>query len=298
MKKIPSKMFLILMTVSMMACQRAPEVGNGTFTAEEQTGTTIINNLCTDGTLNCVMDENPYNSQSSILAQLYSQCMEGCQNDGGSQAQCHTACNEINDTPSDAWESDELRIPDQSMAINVTLEICVDSQVNNTIKLQGPTMSIAHFRTPESQLVGGGATGMLGVGARGAPVGLNLKCKIDGLYNKAKVTYTPVTDNKVTIKNSPHTVIPFSGGAPISRTYRSPHVTEWGIPKDLRDQMNVGQHAWLLKKATGLLGAPAVVQFQHQNNDLGPLSLVHVFAPLQKMKMKFEMVFFAPAASE
>lgn len=286
-----SLMSLVLVSTG---CQKTPEVSTGTFTAEEQTGTTIVNNLCEDGTLNCIIEDNEFNDTASILQQLYDQCYDGCMvQPGATVGSCNSLCDDILDTPADAWESDELRIPDNSMAVEVEIEACIDTQVNNTIRLQGPTMSIAHYRTNESQLMGSP-----GLGSRGNPVGLNLKCKIEGLYNKVKVTYKPVEGSSVTIKGAPHTVVPFTGVGQISKTYRSPHVSEWGIPKTIRDRMNVGQHAWLLKKAKGPLNISTVVQFQHQNNDMGPLSLVHVFPPLHFMTMKFNLVFFAPAATE
>lgn len=296
MKKY-SKLIGLLALVGAIGCQKPAEFDGTLIGAEEQTGTTIVNNLCTDGTLNCIIDENEFNSQSSILNQLYQQCYDGCMEEAGAVAgTCEDACNDILDTPSDAWESDELRIPDNAMALEVTIEACVDTSMNNTLKLSGPVMSFANYTTPESQAMGAATgTSLIGVGARGAPIGLNLKCKVEDLYNKIKVKYHAVDGSSVQIKNAPHTVIPFTGVSDVQRTYRSPHVAEWGIPKQFRDRMNTGQHAWLLKKAKGPADISTVVQFQHQNNDMGPLSLVHIFPPLHWMKMKFELVFFAPA---
>lgn len=289
MNKTFLKLSLTLFVLVSMGCQKAPEIGTGTFSAEEQTGTTIVNELCEDGTLNCIPEDNPFNTTGTILQQLYDQCVEGCQLQGGVLGTCQTQCDDILDTPADAFASDELKIPDNAKAIEVEIEGCVDTQVNNTIKLQGPQISIAHYRTTTSQLMGSP-----GIGARGNPIGMNIKCKLENLYNKVKVTYTPVTSSSVTIKNAPHTVVPFTNGTAISRTYRSPHVAEFAIPNQLREELDLSQSAWLLKKSTGALGISSVVQFQYQNNDMGAgTSLVHIYPPMHWMKMKFKLVFFA-----
>lgn len=293
MKNVVTKLSLIALIFASVGCQKQADLGSGSWTEEEQTGTTIVNNLCSDGSLDCVITDNPYTNTASILDQLYQQCYDGCMEEAGATANsCQNLCDDINDTPEDTWASDELRIPDNAKAIEVEIKLCIDPQVHNTIVMQGPTVSVPHYRTTYSQMMGS----PIGSGARGNPAGQNLKCKVEGLYNRTKVTFKPVTSSSITIKDVPHTVVPFKYSEEISKTYKSTTVAPFGIPKTLRDELNMEQHAWVASKATTILNAPVAVKFQYLNNDLGAgTSLLHIIPPMHWAPMTFKFVFFAEA---
>lgn len=289
-----TKLTLAILVFVSMGCQKQAEIDGSLMNDQEPTNTTIVNNLCSDGTLDCVVSGNPYTSTSSIITQLYNQCISGCTADGGDATSCQNLCDDINDTPADTWASDELHIPDNAKAIEVEIKLCVDSYVHNTIILQGPTVSVAHYRTPQSQMMGNPVS--LKAGSRGAPVGQNLKCKVDGLYNKAKVTFTPVTSTSVKINDIPQKVVPFTYSATIEKKYGSPHVASFGIPKVLRDEINLEHNAWVASKAVTSLNTAVPVKFQYLNNDMGAgTSFLHIIPPMHWAPMTFKFVLFAEA---
>ncbi|MEZ4846138.1 MAG: hypothetical protein R2877_04065 [Bdellovibrionota bacterium] len=186
--------------------------------------------------------------------------------------------------------SHELKIPDQAKAIEVEIRACLGPVIHNSIQFQGPQVSFIHYETALSKT--------MGMAQNPDPVGFAKLCGIEGLNNKVEVKWKPVTGTSVTIKNIPHKVVPFTNGAEITRKYGFPVAAPFGVPFELRDEINLNQSAWVQSKVRTSVNTTVVNNFQYLNNDTGlGHSYVHIFPMLHWAPVVISMVLFVEDAA-
>ncbi len=316
------KLSLFALMLLSIGCQRTASIDPNAYVPTQQTGTTIVNNLCSDGTLSCIPEAGPgiFTDDASARESLYQSCMIACChvspfssiNSGNcpgpnadmtyNMCNSNSRCGDILNSTEPLYPSDELRIPDNAKAIKVQIDACYGKGVLNVVKFDGPLFNFVHQRTTTTQtqtaLLSGGS-----VGALGDPVGKAIECGLEGLHNKVKVTYKQVTDASVSYGRQSQTVIPFSNTTEIpERKYSAPNIVLMGIPYELRQELNMQQHSWILDYVE-LLGPISAdlgdtgVMLQHISLDAPPTTLVNITESPRAMPIRLHMVFFAQDAA-
>lgn len=315
MKKNVLKSSLIALgTLIMAACQQVPPaVNNGGYpeAISEDDGV----KFCADGTLDCYIAFPPEvpNIVDLPFNQSYDTCVSSCLVDQGcmttmpgaldscptAYAQCDAQCDLISeDSPlADYPESDGLTLPPNPKVVVVDIEACYSANGNPTeIHFQGPT---AHFVTPieGAKKTVNGVLGNKEVKV-GYGIGRNPSCSDSDLKNRIKVTFTPLAENSVSLNGINYATVPFSTTTAISKTYKHTHSVGFGIPVEIRNEVNLSQITWVAKEfheptgATTFFGIDVINAFYYYNNDIPYGDSIAIVAPSVQMNQKISMYLF------
>lgn len=322
-----SLIFLISIALGLSACQQPLEAPGYTDSEEISQGDTIINNLCDDGTTDCIVEvQGPiHTSMDSFLLSMYDQCLLTA----ASIAQCNNipetfiqsdpdslssmdllasaenlSCSEnalfglcqeeVYGDGGESYASDDFTIEEGSLVLEVKIEMCIDNYNRSALIFNGETASLKHYTKNDTLF--------------NHPVSFRV-CGSQTLYDKTKVKFTPHTGTNYSVGGLDFKTTPFTGdGAKtISKTHRDFEIIPFGIPKAYRDQVNLGKSKWLLKRAgvslfnTQLANSSSEdntfikTQFVSKSRDLNfPLTYVRITPPLEAQFWDLHMIFIAP----
>ncbi len=324
------KTFLIgLGMVGLMACQKVPQVTPSTPYVPEATPENQLE-MCADGTLNCYITVENTTTTITIdelnFATSYFDCMDqclatqGCSTNVNVPADLNTASNscptefavcdsQCSVSSANTYpDSDNLAIPaEPRMAVIVEIRGCYDVNPNemHEILFQGPNVTFNSIREATRNVRD---AGFLDFGTDhirlGYDVGRNPGCSA-ALRGKVNVKFKPVVTPTIVLGESVFTVIPFADDDVIEKNYKAPHSISFGIPSEIREQIDMSEMAWMAK-SYGASANPYVTianGFSFYNNDIAyGVSQVVVFphftflAGQQDTEQTITMVMFAKQA--
>ena len=265
------------LVLSLTACQAPiskPTVEPNTIINEEN----IVNNLCQDGTLDCIpeVSGNVYTSTDAFLLGMYNDCLLAA----AANAQCSgvPASNPLPVTllPQDLSELSGMTFQDINSAAASSISCpgagtiasyqaqChenvygQEAELWSSDRLEWPENAMVVEMTLRTCIDGKNQTAMQ---FAGPTANLNnyyraerILCGQGGIENKTKVEFKPFTESTYVLNGQSFSTTPFPTSEEITKKHRGWEVTPFGVPSTYTKHMNVGQGRWLVRKVMADFG--------------------------------------------
>lgn len=255
-----------LLLLFLAACQQTPintpDVSEGETIVQEGD---VINNLCADGSLDCIPDTSGhvYTSTDAFLVGMYNDCLISCLNNAESctnipatfmpteQSEienmtyqtinadanaiscgngiinsCQDTCyDNVYGPDAQHWSSDQLEWPENALVVEATIRTCIDGKNRTAMQFAGATAKLNNYYRANHVLCGQG-----------------------GIDNKAVVKFTPFQESTYVLHGQAFSTTSFPISDSIEKKHRGWEVTPFGVPKTYTTHMDVGQGRWLVRK--------------------------------------------------